>query len=130
MEKSRSIKLNETSYFLLKELRYTINDENDLKRYIKSNMQCIDRLYGDEKFDYTNKYIEKVISTDLKLENITLLVLNCNDGESKKNFSFDMAQSFASINKKTLLIVFDSEKLYERCRNKFRFNKRKYKRNI
>lgn len=116
MEKSISIKLNEASNFLLKDISNTINNENDLKKYVKSNMRCISKLYGDEKFDFINKYIKNLISDNLQSEKTSFLVFNCNDGTNKRNFSFDMAQSFAKTNKKTLLMVFNSEKSDKRNR--------------
>ena len=107
---TRVTNLDKISYLFNKNLD-TINDESDIEKYTKTDMKCVSRLDFDVKLSATDDYIKSLLYAKFGLNNKTILVMNCNNKKEKRNVSVDMAISFATINKKVLLIVTDPIKI-------------------
>lgn len=107
MELNRNIKLNEISYFMKDKYFDTINDADDIKKYINLDIKCVSKSNLDNKLKYTHEYMKNLLSKKMVSKNATILFVNCGKEIQERN-SVDMAISFALLNKKVLLIVNNS----------------------
>jgi hypothetical protein len=107
---SRTVNLDKLIYLFTKNLN-TINDENDIEKCTKTNMKCVSRLDFDAKISFTDDYVKSLLYAKFGLNKKTILVMNCNNKKTKRNVSVDLGISFATIDKKVLLIVTDPVKI-------------------
>ncbi|MBR3002229.1 MAG: hypothetical protein IKF38_01465, partial [Clostridia bacterium] len=108
----KNIKLNDLSYFLTDKHSDTINNEEDIKKYVKLNMKCVFKSYFGEKKEYSQEYIKNLLSINMESKNTTILFMDSGNEGNKISNLVDLAVSFTTHNKKVLIIV-DGPKEYD-----------------